>query len=134
MRTGAPIVYTSADSVFQIAAHEARHSHRRAVPPSATSRSSSSARGLGVGRVIARPFVGEPGRFQRTSNRRDFALEPFGATLLDRLTAAGHAVVAIGKIEDLFAGRGMTRAIHTDVGRPRHGRDRDGDERDAARA
>jgi phosphopentomutase len=66
-----------------------------------------------VGRVIARPFVGEPGRFVRTPNRRDFALEPFGDTLLDRLKAAGHDVVGIGKIEDLFAGRGLTRAAHT---------------------
>jgi phosphopentomutase len=63
--------------------------------------------------VIARPFVGAPGQFHRTSNRRDFALEPSGPTLLDRLTAAGHTVVGVGKIEDLFAGRGVSRAIHT---------------------
>jgi phosphopentomutase len=112
LRTGRPIVYTSADSVFQIAAHEA------VVPVGDLYRMCAIAfdlvgRGLGVGRVIARPFVGEPGHFTRTANRRDFALEPFGETLFDRLVAAGHEVVGIGKIEDLFAGRGLTRAIHT---------------------
>src|SRR5262249_58913118 len=69
--------------------------------------------GLGVGRVIARPFVGTPGHFKRTANRRDYALPPRGETLLDRVKAASLPVVAIGKIEDLFAGRGITRAIHT---------------------
>ena len=69
--------------------------------------------GLGVGRVIARPFIGRPGHFKRTANRRDFALPPAGETLLDRLTAASRPVVAIGKIEDLFAGRGISTAIHT---------------------
>jgi phosphopentomutase len=112
MRTGAPIVYTSADSVFQIAAHE------RIVPIDELYRYCEAAfdlvgRGMGVGRVIARPFVGEPGSFSRTSNRRDYALDPFEDTLLDILKAAQHPVVAIGKIEDLFAGRGITRAIHT---------------------
>ena len=112
MRTGAPIVYTSADSVFQIAAHE------RIVPIEELYRYCYEAfdlvgRGMGVGRVIARPFVGEPGSFSRTANRRDYALDPFGETLLDRLKAAGHPVVGIGKIEDLFAGRGLTRAVHT---------------------
>ena len=63
--------------------------------------------------MIARPFVGGPGDFRRTSNRKDFALPPFGDTLLDRLTAAGQRVVAIGKIEDLFARRGITAAVHT---------------------
>lgn len=112
MRTGFPIVYTSADSVFQIAAHE------DVVPVAELYRYCEAAfdlvgRGLGVGRVIARPFVGAPGSFQRTSNRHDYALDPFEETVLDRLKAAGHPVVAIGKIEDLFAGRGMTKAIHT---------------------
>jgi phosphopentomutase len=65
-----------------------------------------------VGRVIARPFVGAPGAFKRTANRRDFALPPPGETLLDRVSV-GRPVVAVGKIEDLFAGRGITRAIHT---------------------
>jgi phosphopentomutase len=69
--------------------------------------------GLGVGRVIARPFVGTPGHFKRTANRRDFALPPAGETLLELVEGASLPVVAIGKIEDLFAGRGITRAIHT---------------------
>jgi phosphopentomutase len=111
-RTGALIVYTSADSVFQIAAHEA------IVPVPELYRSCEIAytlvgEGLGVGRVIARPFVGTPGHFTRTSNRRDYALPPSGETLLDRVKAASLSVVAIGKIEDLFAGRGITLAIHT---------------------
>ena len=112
IKTGALIVYTSADSVFQIAAHE------DVVPVPELYRACEAAyrlvgEGLGVGRVIARPFVGTPGRFKRTSNRRDYALPPFGETLLDRVKASGIPVVAIGKIEDLFAGRGITRAIHT---------------------
>jgi phosphopentomutase len=111
-QTGGLIVYTSADSVFQIAAHE------EVVPVAELYRACEIAyrlagEGLGVGRVIARPFVGTPGRFKRTANRRDYALPPKGETLLDRLTARGHAVIAIGKIEDLFAGRGITQAIHT---------------------
>jgi phosphopentomutase len=112
MRTGALIVYTSADSVFQIAAHE------EVVPLAELYRACEIAyalvgEGLGVGRVIARPFVGAPGRFRRTANRRDYALPPSGETLLDRVKAASLPVVAIGKIEDLFAGRGITEAIHT---------------------
>jgi len=112
VRTGSPIVYTSADSVFQIAAHE------DVVPIDELYRMCGvgfelAARGLGVARVIARPFVGQEGHFVRTANRRDFALDPTGVTLLDRLKAAGHAVVGIGKIEDLFAGRGLTKAEHT---------------------
>jgi phosphopentomutase len=112
MRTGSLIVYTSADSVFQIAAHE------QIVPIPELYRACEIAytlvgEGLGVGRVIARPFVGEPGHFTRTANRHDYALPPSGETLLDRLTAASLPVVAIGKIEDLFAGRGITRAFHT---------------------
>ncbi|MCC7044794.1 MAG: phosphopentomutase [Acidobacteria bacterium] len=112
MRTGAPIVYTSADSVFQIAAHES------VIPIDEQYRICQiafelAAAGLGVARVIARPFVGAPGAFVRTSNRRDFAVEPAGRTLLDALKEAGHPVVAIGKIEDLFARRGITHAAHT---------------------
>jgi phosphopentomutase len=112
LRTGALIVYTSADSVFQIAAHEA------VVPVPELYRACEIAyrlagEGLGVGRVIARPFVGAPGVFTRTANRRDYALPPKGETLLDHLKAASLPVVAIGKIEDLFAGRGVTLAIHT---------------------
>ena len=112
MRSGALIVYTSADSVFQIAAHE------EIVPIDELYRACEIAyklvgEGLGVGRVIARPFIGKPGQFKRTANRRDYALLPSGETLLDRLKAASQPVVAIGKIEDLFAGRGVTRSIHT---------------------
>jgi phosphopentomutase len=112
VRSGRPIVYTSADSVFQIAAHE----DVLAVPELyriCEIAYDLVAKGMGVGRVIARPFVGAPGSFSRTANRRDFALPPFAPTLLDRLTDRGHDVRAIGKIEDLFAGRGITSAVHT---------------------
>ena len=112
MRTGQPIVYTSADSVFQIAAHE------EVIPVPELYRICEIAfdlvgKGMNVGRVIARPFVGRPGSFTRTANRHDYALEPAGITLLDRLTDAGHRVHAIGKIKDLFAGRGITSSVHT---------------------
>jgi phosphopentomutase len=112
MRTGYPIVYTSADSVFQIAAHE------EIIPLPELYRICVIAyemigKGMGVGRVIARPFVGSPGAFRRTANRHDYALPPSGTTLLDAMTAAGKPVHAIGKIEDLFAGRGVTTAVHT---------------------
>ena len=112
VRTGALIVYTSADSVFQIAAHE------EIVPVAELYRACEMAyklvvEGLGVGRVIARPFVGAPGSFRRTANRHDYAMPPTNETLLDRLKAASHPVIAIGKIEDLFAGRGVTHAVHT---------------------
>ena len=112
MRTGAPIVYTSADSVFQILAHE------DVIPIEEQYRICRIAYelvvdGMGVGRVIARPFVGTPGQFKRTANRHDFACPPRGETLLDRLTAAGVPVHAIGKIQDLFAGRGIATPVHT---------------------
>jgi phosphopentomutase len=112
VRTGKPIVYTSADSVFQVAAHE------DVIPIDEQYRICEIAfemvgRGMGVGRVIARPFVGAPGSFKRTSNRHDFALDPTGETLLDLLTHKGTPVVSIGKIHDLFAGRGTGRAFHT---------------------
>ena len=112
LETGKPIVYTSADSVFQIAAHEG------VVPVSDLYRMCNVAfelfaRGLGVGRVIARPFVGSPGAFRRTANRHDYALEPPRDTLLDLLTRSGIAVVGIGKIGDLFAGRGVLRSTPT---------------------
>jgi phosphopentomutase len=112
MRTGAPIVYTSADSVFQIAAHES------VIPVPELYRMCELAYALaveeqGMGRVIARPFVGTPGHFTRTANRHDYAMPPRGVTLLDRLAAASVPVVAIGKISDLFAGRGVSRSVHT---------------------
>ncbi len=112
LRTGAPIVYTSADSVFQILAHE------DVIPIEEQYRICRIAyeqvvEGMGVGRVIARPFVGAPGQFRRTANRHDFAAPPNGDTLLDRLSAAGTPVHAIGKIQDLFAGRGIGTAVHT---------------------
>ena len=112
MRTGYPIVYTSADSVFQIAAHE------EIIPVPDLYRMCEIAfdlvgRGMGVGRVIARPFVGQPGSFTRTANRHDFALDPIGDTLLDCLTRRQIPVMAVGKVKDLFAGRGITRAFPT---------------------
>jgi phosphopentomutase len=112
MATGRPIIYTSADSVLQIAAHEA------VVPIDELYRICEvafeiAARGLGVGRVIARPFEGRPGAFKRTVRRHDFALEPADPTLLDALAAAGYEVVSIGKVHDLFAGRGISRSQPT---------------------
>jgi phosphopentomutase len=112
VRTGRPIVYTSADSVFQIAAHE------QVIPVPELYRICEIAydlvgKGMNVGRVIARPFVGQPGAFTRTANRHDYALPPTGTTLLDAMTAAGKTVHAIGKIKDLFAGRGITTSVGT---------------------
>jgi phosphopentomutase len=111
-RTGRLIVYTSADSVFQIAAHE------ETVPLEELYSACRAARELlvgqhAVGRVIARPFEGVPGDYRRTVNRRDFSIVPPQPTLLDRLAAAGHRVVTVGKVDDLFAGRGVTDALHT---------------------
>jgi phosphopentomutase len=112
VRTGRPIVYTSADSVFQIAAHEG------VVPLAELYRFCGIAyemvvEGLGLGRVIARPFVGASGQYVRTANRHDYAMPPRGETLLDRLTANRVPVLAIGKISDLFAGRGILRTVAT---------------------
>ena len=112
MKSGDLIVYTSADSVFQIAAHE------EIVPLSLLYDYCKKARALltgkhAVGRVIARPFVGAPGNFTRTANRRDFSLEPYGKTLLDLLSAEGYDVISVGKISDIFAGRGVTESHPT---------------------
>ena len=112
LRTGSPILYTSADSVFQLAAHE------DVIPLADLYRMCEIARGMltgehAVGRVIARPFTGTPGAFVRTPHRRDFSLEPPAPTLLDALKASGREVVGIGKIEDLFAERGLTASDHT---------------------
>ena len=109
VRTGGPIVYTSADSVFQVAAHE------DVIPVNELYRMCEIAFELvaprRVGRVIARPFVGSDGAFQRTANRHDYALTPPVDTLLDFLTRQGIPVTSIGKVNDLFAGRGITRAL-----------------------
>lgn len=112
VRRGALIVYTSADSVFQVAAHE------EVVPLPELYAICQTARGmltgdLAVGRVIARPFVGGQGQYVRTANRRDFSLEPAGRTMLDALQAAGRDVLAVGKISDIFAGRGITESFPT---------------------
>ena len=111
MKTGDLIVYTSADSVFQIAAHE------DIVPPEQLYEYCRIARKLlqgkhGVGRVIARPFVGTPGNFKRTSNRHDFSLEPTGKTVLDAIKEAGLSSIGVGKINDIFAGIGLTEYVY----------------------
>ena len=111
MRTGDLIVYTSADSVFQIAAHE------EIVPPEQLYEYCRIARKLlqgkhGVGRVIARPFIGKPGAFTRTANRHDFSLEPPAGTLLDALQKAGFATIGVGKIHDIFAGQGVGEHVY----------------------
>ncbi len=112
LKTGALIVYTSADSVLQIAAHES------IVPVEELYRLCETARKImqgehGVGRVIARPFTGVPGAFIRTAGRRDFSLSPPKKTVLDHIKDAGKDVIAIGKISDIFAGHGITHTVHT---------------------
>ena len=112
IRTGKTIVYTSADSVFQIAAHE------EVIPVEELYRICRIARKIlrgkhEVGRVIARPFVGTPGNFTRTANRRDFSVKPLAPTVLDSIKDAGQMVYAVGKIEDIFVGQGITDAVHT---------------------
>ena len=112
IKTGYPIVYTSADSVFQIAAHE------EVIPVNRLYEMCEIARRIlvdkyAVGRVIARPFIGQPGAFVRTSNRRDFSLKPVEDTMLDIIKKAGLNVMAVGKIEDIFCGQGITESVHT---------------------
>ena len=112
VRTGKPIIYTSADSVFQIAAHE------EVIPLEELYRICEIAREMLVGeylvgRVIARPFVGKDGNYKRTENRKDYAVEPFKDTILDGISGKGMDVVAIGKIEDIFCHRGITTVDHT---------------------
>ncbi|WP_207263824.1 phosphopentomutase [Desulfovibrio sp. Huiquan2017] len=109
MASGKPICYTSADSVFQIAAHEETFGLDRLLKLCELVRALLD--GYNIGRVIARPFVGEPGRFTRTANRRDYALEPPAPTLLDRLAQAGREVISVGKIADIFAHRGITKTV-----------------------
>lgn len=112
MKTGNPIMYTSADSVFQIAAHE------EVISLDELYKMCSIARDIlrgedQVARVIARPFVGELGSFVRTANRRDYSLDPFEKTILDYAVEGGYDVMAVGKIEDIFNKKGITRAVHT---------------------
>lgn len=112
MRTGKLIVYTSADSVFQIAAHE------DIVPVEQLYEYCRIARALlqgehGVGRVIARPFTGEAGAYTRTARRHDFSIQPPKVTMLDQLSEAGKDVLAVGKINDIFAGKGITESVYT---------------------
>ena len=112
METGRPIVYTSADSVFQIAAHE------EIIPVEELYRICRLAREIltgehAVGRVIARPFTGKPGEFKRTERRHDFSLEPPRPNILTLISEAGLTVTAVGKINDIFAGVGITRVVHT---------------------
>lgn len=113
METGYPIVYTSADSVFQIATHEDIISIEKLYAICKTARKILTGEHA-VGRVIARPFIGRPGSFKRTANRKDFSLEPLGETNLDQLKAKNFKVIGIGKIEDLFGGRGITDSLHTE--------------------
>ncbi len=115
LKTGYPIVYTSADSVFQIAAHEKVIPLERLYEICQIARDKVLVGEHAVGRVIARPFIGKDrNTFKRTPNRKDFPVEPFGDTLLDTLTRNGITVYAVGKIHDIFAGRGMTDWVHTD--------------------
>lgn len=113
METGALIVYTSADPVLQIAAHE------EIIPLEELYRICQYVRDITkdepymIGRIIARPYLGEPGNFTRTSNRHDYALDPFGKTVLDSLKDNGKDVIAVGKINDIFNGQGITEAIRT---------------------
>ena len=112
MASGDLILYTSADSVLQLAAHE------QVVPLPELYRICEAAREIAdrhqIGRVIARPFVGTPGAFKRTYNRRDFSLVPPARTLLDHVRDAGQSVIGVGKISDIFAGRGLTFSIHSE--------------------
>lgn len=112
MKTGYPIVYTSADSVFQIACHE------DIIPIEKQYRYCEIAREIlqgdnGVGRVIARPFIGSNGHYTRTERRKDFSLPPIAPTLLDYVSESGLTVSAVGKIEDIFCNRGITQSVHT---------------------
>lgn len=112
IQTGMPIVYTSADSVFQIAAHEQTFGLDRLYDMCEVARKLVD--DYQIGRVIARPFVGTPGAFKRTGNRRDYATMPPAPTLLDDLKAAGREVIAIGKIADIYAHSGPTQTIKAD--------------------
>jgi len=112
VRTGYPIVYTSADSVFQVAAHES------VIPLEMLYDFCDKARKMFVGdkalgRIIARPFTGESGSYKRTHNRKDYSLKPTSRTIMEAIRESGQEVAAVGKIEDIFDGIGITKAVHT---------------------
>ena len=112
IRTGKPIVYTSADSVFQIACHESIYPLEKLYAMCRSARSILTGENA-VGRVIARPFAGESGNYYRTGGRHDYSLEPTGLTMLDKLKQNGFDVISVGKINDIFAGRGITESHPT---------------------
>ena len=109
IKTGKPIVYTSADSVFQIAAHEEHFGLERLYEMCAVARELVDK--YEIGRVIARPFIGEDGEFERTGNRKDLATPPHKPTVLEKLEASGREVISVGKIADIFAHRGLTQKV-----------------------
>jgi phosphopentomutase len=111
VKTGYPIIYTSADSVFQIAAHEDVISVEELYKMCKIARDMFVG-DKAVGRIIARPFTGESGGYTRTSNRKDYALDPFNKTMLEYIKEAGNNVMAVGKIEDIYNGKGITHAVH----------------------
>jgi phosphopentomutase len=113
VKTGKLIVYTSADSVLQIAAHEDVVPLEELYEICETAREMTREGKYMLGRIIARPFKGEPGSFERTSNRHDYALKPFGRTVMNELQDQGYDSIALGKISDIFDGEGVTKAIRT---------------------
>ncbi|MGM7721304.1 phosphopentomutase [Metabacillus sp. Hm71] len=113
MKTGALIVYTSADSVLQIAAHEDIVPLEELYKICEIAREMTLDEKYMVGRIIARPFIGEPGNFTRTANRHDYALKPFDRTVMNELKDSGYDVLAIGKISDIYDGEGITKSIRT---------------------
>ncbi|WP_176718162.1 phosphopentomutase [Paenibacillus kribbensis] len=113
VKTGALIIYTSADSVLQIAAHEEVVPLKELYEICEFCRKITLEDPYMLGRIIARPFVGEPGNFSRTSNRHDYALKPFGRTTMNELKDAGLDVIALGKISDIYDGEGVTKAVRT---------------------
>lgn len=114
METGALIVYTSADPVLQIAAHEEIVPLDELYEICETVREMTKDDPYMIGRIIARPFVGEPGNFERTTNRHDYALKPFGRTVMNELQDENYDVIALGKISDIYDGEGVTEALRTD--------------------
>ncbi len=112
-KTGCPIIYTSVDSVFQIAVHEETFGLDRLYKICEIARNILCGENA-VGRIIARPFIGSDGNYRRTANRRDYSLTPFEITVLDKIKDSGGGVIAIGKIEDIFNGKGITEAVHTE--------------------